>query len=174
MIVGFNKIFWGMILIVFHFTLNINEFSITFIPPFIAYIIILSGIKEALIKHPNSYLEKAKIITIIQIVFYLIIFLSGFGQVFQENIIFNGLADVLELMSIAFILTGKAEIKLSQGKELEYRYYMDRVKYYLIAFISLVILINVVGFIHSIGLVFLIALLGFSIKIWVLYLVKKE
>lgn len=56
---GYNKLFWGIIFIIF----NINIGPINIMPNFIGYLFILSGIN--ILIHQNEYYERAKVPAVI-------------------------------------------------------------------------------------------------------------
>lgn len=175
MINGYKKVFWGMILTVFHFNLG----SIEILPNFIGILIVSSGIREVLDGYDNSNLRIAleinKIKTFMSFVIFILPFIgieTSFNNILFSTIWFN-INTVLEIMSVVKLLEGTSEI-LSENFNtyLGNKYYNNAISY--IYLYSIVVIVCNINFIFMSGLIsFLIALYALVIILWIAFSFRK-
>lgn len=151
---GYNKVFWGIFFLTFH----INLGPIRILPTFVAYLIVLSGIKILYQETQIDSFRKAEILAIIlairSIIFGIVELISiDIGKFFIFNILIIIVFNTIEMIMFYKLMEGSIEYFNSANLEEVTRRNIGAVRFYIAVSTISIISINFV-------LVFNIELLG--------------
>ena len=172
---GYKKVFWGMLLTMFHLNLG----AIQILPNFIAILIICSGIKKILVCYDNTSirisLQLFQITVAISFITFVLTFLgieSRFDNIILNIICFN-IGSILEIMSIVKLLEGTSEVLSDNYSNCVGDKYKNIAIYYTYFYSVVLIASNINYIFMGKSITLIIAIYAMIIKILIVFSFRK-
>lgn len=171
---GYHKLFWGFFATTFHITIG----SIKIFPPFVGYLIMVSGLNEIIIERKDPSLERAKSCTVFLALLNIANWFTSVSSDFDAvrvyvNLILMLIGAIAEIVMYYNILNASARVLGElRYKSVEASYINNLRNILIFTIIGQLVFIISTTFVYEIMMVIGVVIL-LVFKIYFLYLIRK-